>query len=88
MKTSPARDPLQTAQCIYSIPCECGRSYIGRSLAARLREYGHNLQQKKQNSTNMPMKRVIEKAGKLLGFWKLKVTVNIENARNRPIWRA
>jgi hypothetical protein len=46
MKTRPERDPQQTAQCIYSIPCECGRSYIGetgRPLAVRLRE--HNLQQ-------------------------------------------
>jgi predicted GIY-YIG superfamily endonuclease len=33
---------------IYSIPCECGRSYIGetsRPLAVRLREHRHNLQQ-------------------------------------------
>jgi hypothetical protein len=29
MKTRPERDPLQTAQCIYSIPRECGRSYTG-----------------------------------------------------------
>jgi predicted GIY-YIG superfamily endonuclease len=36
------------AQCIYSIPCKCGRSYIGktgRSLSVRLREHRHNLQQ-------------------------------------------
>jgi predicted GIY-YIG superfamily endonuclease len=48
MKTRPERDPLQTAHCIYSIPCECGRSYIGetgRPLAVRLREHRHNLQQ-------------------------------------------
>jgi hypothetical protein len=32
----------------YSIPCECGRSYIGetsRPLAVRLREHRHNLHQ-------------------------------------------
>jgi hypothetical protein len=48
MKTRPERDPLQTAQCIYSHPYECGRSYIGetgRPLALRLREHRHNLQQ-------------------------------------------
>jgi predicted GIY-YIG superfamily endonuclease len=48
MKTRLDRDPLQTAQCIYSIPCECGRSYIGetsRPLAVRLCEHRHNLQQ-------------------------------------------
>jgi hypothetical protein len=49
MKTRPERDPLQTAQCIYSIPCECGRSYTGetgRPLAVRLRGQRHNLQQR------------------------------------------
>jgi predicted GIY-YIG superfamily endonuclease len=48
MQTRPERDLQQTAQCIYSIPCECGRSYIGetgRLLAVRLREHSHNLQQ-------------------------------------------
>jgi hypothetical protein len=46
MKTRPERDPQQTARCVYSIPCECGRSYIGETgspLAVRLRELKHNL---------------------------------------------
>jgi hypothetical protein len=37
-----------TVQHVYSIPRECGRSYIGetgRPLAVRLREYGHNLKE-------------------------------------------
>jgi hypothetical protein len=48
MKTRPEREPLQTAQCIYSILCECGRSYIGetgRPLAVRFREHRRSLQQ-------------------------------------------
>jgi hypothetical protein len=48
MKTRPERDAQQTAQCVYSIPCECGRSYIdetGRPLAVLLRESRHNHQQ-------------------------------------------
>jgi predicted GIY-YIG superfamily endonuclease len=48
MKTRPEIDPQQAVQCIYIIPCECGRSYIGetsRRLAVRLREHRHNLQQ-------------------------------------------
>jgi hypothetical protein len=41
MKNSPERDSQQTAQCVYSIPCECGG---GRgALAVRLREHRHNL---------------------------------------------
>jgi hypothetical protein len=48
MKTRSKRDALQTSQCIYSIPCECGRSYIGetgRPIAVRLREHRRNLQE-------------------------------------------
>jgi hypothetical protein len=48
MKTRLERDPQQTAQSIYSIPCECGRSYIGekgRPLAVWLHEHRHNLKQ-------------------------------------------
>jgi hypothetical protein len=48
MKTNLERDPQQTAQCVYSIPCECGRSYIGktgRPLAMQLREHRHNLKE-------------------------------------------
>jgi hypothetical protein len=46
MKTRPKGDPEQMAQCIDSIPCECGRSYIGetgRLLAVQLLEYRHYL---------------------------------------------
>jgi hypothetical protein len=45
MKTRLERDLLQMAQCIYSIPCECGRSHIGktgRSLAMQRHEYGQS----------------------------------------------
>jgi predicted GIY-YIG superfamily endonuclease len=48
MKTRPERDLQQTARCVYSIPCECGRSYIGetgRPLAVRLREHKQNLKE-------------------------------------------
>jgi predicted GIY-YIG superfamily endonuclease len=48
MKTRPKTDPQQTAECVYRIPCECGRSYIGetgRPLAVRLREHRHNLKE-------------------------------------------
>ncbi|PNF42699.1 hypothetical protein B7P43_G14177 [Cryptotermes secundus] len=48
MKTRPKRDPQQMAQCVYSILCECGRSYIGktgRPLAVRLRKHRHNVKE-------------------------------------------
>jgi hypothetical protein len=48
MKTMLERDPKQTTQCVYSIPCEFGRSYIGETgnpLAVLLRERRHNLKE-------------------------------------------
>jgi hypothetical protein len=48
MKTRPKRCPLKTAHCLCSIPCECGRSYIGetgRPPAVRIREHRHNLKE-------------------------------------------
>jgi hypothetical protein len=34
----------------------------------------------------MTMKKVIGQAGMKLGYWKLKVTADIGNTRDRPIW--
>jgi hypothetical protein len=48
MKIRPERDPKQTAHCVYSIHCECGRSYIGetgRHLAVQLGEHRYNLKE-------------------------------------------
>jgi hypothetical protein len=48
MRTRPEIDPQQVAQCVCSIPCGCGRSYIGetgRPLAVWLREHGNNLKE-------------------------------------------
>jgi hypothetical protein len=44
--TRPKIDPQKIANCVYNIPCECGRSYfgeIGGLLAVRIRDHGHNL---------------------------------------------
>jgi hypothetical protein len=48
VKTNTIREPQHTKHCIYSIPCECGRSYIGetgRPLAVRLREHKHTFRE-------------------------------------------
>jgi hypothetical protein len=31
VRTRPKRDPQQTAHCVYSIFCECGRCYVGET---------------------------------------------------------
>jgi hypothetical protein len=46
MKTRHMTDPQLSAQCIYNIPWECGRSYVGergRPLSVRIREHKFNL---------------------------------------------
>jgi hypothetical protein len=48
MKTRLEGDSQQMAQCICSIPCECGRSYIGktgRPLTKQLCGRGHSLKE-------------------------------------------
>jgi hypothetical protein len=48
MKTKPERDPSQTAQCVYSIPCGCDRSYngeTGRPLAVKLLAHRYNFKE-------------------------------------------
>jgi hypothetical protein len=48
MRTRLERDPQQMAQCLYSVPCECGRVYIsktGRPLAVWLCEHRQNLKE-------------------------------------------
>jgi predicted GIY-YIG superfamily endonuclease len=48
MKISPESDSQQMAQCTYSISCECGRSYIGktgRPLAVQLHKHKHDLKE-------------------------------------------
>jgi hypothetical protein len=47
-RTTPERDPKQTAHCVYTISCECGRSYSGktcRPLTVRLCKHRHNLRE-------------------------------------------
>jgi hypothetical protein len=66
MKTRPEINLKQMGQCIYSIPCEWGRSYIGetgRPLAIWLHEHWQNLRVSRlenQNWPNMRMKKVRE----------------------------
>jgi predicted GIY-YIG superfamily endonuclease len=48
MKTRLERDLQQMPQCVYSIPCECGSNYTGktgRQLAVWLRDHKHNLKE-------------------------------------------
>jgi hypothetical protein len=45
MKTGPVRDAQQPKQCVYNIPCDCGRCYISkmhRPLEACIKEDKYN----------------------------------------------
>jgi predicted GIY-YIG superfamily endonuclease len=46
MKTGLLRDAQQMKQCVYSIPCDCGRCYIGetsRPSQVRIKDHKYNL---------------------------------------------
>jgi hypothetical protein len=83
------RDPQQMSQCVYSIPWECGRSYIGetdRPLAVQLREYRHNFKEGLLEKFKLAH-HVYEEGHRVI--WnearKLKATVSIGSTRNWPI---
>lgn len=65
MRTKLIRAPQEMANCVCSIPCECGRSYIGetgRPLPARLSEHRQNLVEGHLETSilaHMPLKRII-----------------------------
>jgi predicted GIY-YIG superfamily endonuclease len=45
MKTGPAKEAQQTKKCVYNIPCDCGRCYMGetiRRLEVRIKEHKYN----------------------------------------------
>jgi hypothetical protein len=48
LKTGPVRDAQQTEQCVYTIPCNCVRCYIGETsgpFEVRVKEHKYNLTQ-------------------------------------------
>jgi AraC-like DNA-binding protein len=64
MKTRPERDLQQMAQCVYTIRCECGRSYTGetgRPLAVWLREYRHKLKEGLLEKSKLTQKKTIKR---------------------------
>jgi hypothetical protein len=93
MKTRPERDPQETAQCVYSIPCESGRSYIGetrRPLAVRLCEHRHNLKGLLEKSK---LAQHAYEEGYRIGWDEARVLKTESDSRyrkyrNRPTWRA
>jgi hypothetical protein len=46
MKVGPVRDAQQMKQCVYNIPCDCGKCYIdktSRPLEVCIKEHKYNL---------------------------------------------
>jgi hypothetical protein len=94
MRTRTERDPQQTVECVYSIPCECGSNYIGETggpQAVRLRQHRHNLNVDLLEESKLyqqAYEEVMGSFGKKLDFRQMKVTASIENTKNRIIWQA
>jgi hypothetical protein len=84
IKTRPERDPQQTAQCVYSSPCEGGRSYIaetGKPIAVRLREHRHNLQQDLLEKSKVAQHAYEEGHG--IGWDEARILETESNIRHR-----
>jgi hypothetical protein len=46
METGPVRDAQQTKKCVCSIPCDCGRCYIGETsgpLEVHIKKHKYNV---------------------------------------------
>jgi hypothetical protein len=89
MKTRPERNPQHRAQCIYSIPCECGRSYIGetgRLPDVRLREHRHNLQHGLLGKSKLAQ-HVLEEGHKV-GWDDARILESESNSRYRKYMEA
>jgi predicted GIY-YIG superfamily endonuclease len=84
VRTTPKRDTQQTAHCVYSIPCECGRCYIGetgRPLAVRIRKHRHNLKEGLLDKSKLAQHAYIE--GHRLGWDEARVLEIESNSRYR-----
>jgi hypothetical protein len=90
MRTRPEIKLLQAANCIYNIPCECSRSYMGktgRHYGYRSKNRGSTVErvlERNPNWSSMLMKKVTGYTGKMWKFYKLKLTTDTENLRNLP----
>jgi hypothetical protein len=86
MKTGPVRDAQQTKQCVYSIPCDCSRCYIGetsRPLEVRIKEHNYNLPQGSLERSKLAQ-HAYEEGHKIC--WNEAKVLQIEtgNTRNQP----
>jgi predicted GIY-YIG superfamily endonuclease len=79
--------------CIYSIPCECGRSYIGetnRWLGIRIKEHKHNLKQGLLEKSKLAQHSYEEghriKWDEAKAIQKEPNTIYRKNIKNLPIW--
>jgi hypothetical protein len=90
MKTRTERNLQQMAQCIYSIPSKCGRSYTGktgRHLVVQLCEHRHNLKEDHLENSKLAQHAYEEGHAEMKqGFWKLKVTAGTGSTKIQPIW--
>jgi hypothetical protein len=89
MKTGPVRDSQQTKQCVYSIPRDCARCYIGetsRPLEVRISEHKYNLTQGllEKNQPNTPTKKATKYVGMKRRSCRLNQTLHTGNTRNPP----
>jgi hypothetical protein len=92
MKTRPITEGKQMKQCVYSIPRECGRCYIGeisRPLEVCIKEHKYSLTQSLLEKSKL-VKHAYEEHHKICckeaRSCKLNRIAHTENAGKQPIW--
>jgi hypothetical protein len=92
MKTGPITEAKQIKQCVYNIPCKCGRCYIGEisgPLEVCLKEHKYNLTQSLLEKSKL-VKHAYEEDHKICckeaRSRKLNRIAHTENAGKQPIW--
>jgi hypothetical protein len=86
MKTGSVRDVQQMKQCVYSIPYDCGRYYIGetsRPLEVHITEHKYNVTQGLLEKSKSA-KHAYEGLGKKRRSCRLNQTPLTGNSRNPP----
>jgi hypothetical protein len=79
MRTRPNREVQDIRQCIYSIPCKCGRCYIreiGRQLVTRKGKLMNNLEQGLMEKSKLA-KHAYEEGNHI--WWKEATVVQTDN---------
>jgi hypothetical protein len=89
--TKPSTDTVDRSQCVYRLPHECGREYIGgtgRTVNIRIREHKSNLRDSLFDKSRLASHACEEEHGFVHPYYSLNLKLYIENIKRQPIFCA